>query len=242
VGATAALLLVAGCGDDTADVASSNGAEVTTTTTASDTTGETTDDELEATEHVRSIWAGAAIDVDGSGEVTEVIDYDFGDEAKRGIFREVPDLDPEAPITAESATAPDDLLVTADGGTTRIRVGDPDQTITGAHRYTIGYPLEVVDQRGAVYWNAIGAEWEVRIAGAEVHVTGPWRWRSVECVTGPQGSHDECDEVREVEPGHVVARVDELAPGEGVTIRAVRGRALDASPPLDPPSGPVGAT
>src|SRR4029450_6257238 len=40
-----------------------------------------------------------------------------------------------------SPDAPDDLNVTDEGFRTTIKIGDPDTTITGQHRYTLSYTL-----------------------------------------------------------------------------------------------------
>jgi hypothetical protein len=61
------------------------------------------------------------------------------------MFRIVWDVSPEAAITVESPDAPDAILVTPEamGGRedARIRIGDPDVTVSGLHRYRIDYPL-----------------------------------------------------------------------------------------------------
>ena len=49
------------------------------------------------TERVERLWTSAELADDGSAQITEVIDYNFGAlSEKHGIFRDVPDLSPEA--------------------------------------------------------------------------------------------------------------------------------------------------
>jgi uncharacterized membrane protein YgcG len=57
------------------------------------------------------------------------------------------------------------------------------------------------------------------------------------CVHGAAGAEDPCP-ISQPEPGHLVAMVDELPAGEGVTLYATAGRRLAAAPRLPaPPSG-----
>ena len=199
-------------------------------------------------EQVRSMWATAVVGDDGAAEVTEVIDYDFGASTSRhGIFRVVPGLDPNAPVRVVSPDAPDDVLVTAEVDGTRIRIGAPDRTVTGTHRYEIEYPLPGVVVGDQLAWDAVGTEWNVGMEAVEVHVVAPFELDDPACFAGPAGSRGSCDDVREVEPGHLVATVDGLGAHDGVTVTATRGPALAAAPtapgvpgpPDDPGTGPL---
>jgi hypothetical protein len=198
------------------------------------------------TEHVRSLWAGAELHDDGPAAIHEVIDYDFGVASDRhGIYRDVPELVPGVHIVVSSPDAPDDLAILdtpADSPSypaTRLRIGDPGQTISGAHRYLIDYDLDIVEPDGQLAWDAVGAGWEVPIHTAAVEVVAPWRLDDVRCVTGETGSTDPCA-VEQPEPGHLVARVDSLDAGEGISLFARRGDALAAAPALAPPEGALG--
>jgi hypothetical protein len=183
-------------------------------------------------EQVAAMWVRADVADDGSAQISEVIDYDFGSSFdKHGIYRVVPGLSPEAPIAVE-ADAPDDVDVSIVPGGTRIRIGDPVRTVSGSHRYQIGYPLPGVVIGDRLAWDAVGTQWEVGIARAEIHLMTPFELVDARCFEGTAGSDDPCV-VREVEPGHLVVTVDDLAAGEGVSIEAQPGSAL-----ADPPAGP----
>lgn len=199
-------------------------------------------------ERITHMWAGAALQVDSSAEVIEVIDYDFGlAQEKHGILREIPGLAPDAPVAVESDSAPDGIaartptmFVGIPG--IELRIGDPDITITGRHRYRIEYPLPegVVVPRGrGVDWNAVGQRWDVGIAKSEIHVVAPWELLGPRCHQGPEGSTDPCS-VTVVEPGHLVVEVDSLGAGEGVRVEAERGRAVQGGGP-DLPAPPASA-
>jgi hypothetical protein len=197
-------------------------------------------------EEITRYWTSAVVGDDGSAEVTEVIDYDFGLNRRHGIERWVPGIDPAAPITVSSPDAPDHAEVsefsdTSNDGTvvtgTNIRIGDPDRTITGERRYRIEYGLPGVRQGQTVDWEPVGTFWNVGMETVEVHLVTPFELESPLCVSGPAGSRNPCD-VREVEPGHVVVTVEDLDANEGVSLEGTQGAALDVVPAApDPPAG-----
>jgi hypothetical protein len=188
-------------------------------------------------ERITSMWAAAQVRADGTAHVVEVIEYDFGTRRRHGIFRDVPGLAPDAAVEVSSATAPADVQLERMGSQVRIRVGDPDRTVTGRHRYRIAYPLDGVVASGRrLAWDAVGTAWPVRIEDVEVHVVAPFAVRDARCVQGGEGAGELCG-VAQPEPGHLVAGADALAPRQGLTLFATTGRALgDAPPPPTPPS------
>jgi hypothetical protein len=208
------------------------------------------------TERIASIWTSAQLQSDGSAQITEVIDYDFGlvseGGAKHGIERIVPGLDPGAAIQVSSDDAPDGLQIMSDPGGTKLRIGDPNRTVSGERRYRIDYPLPGV-ARGTVFdWEAVGSQWTVPIEHAEVHLLAPFELRDVRCFEGTTGSTASSCTAREVEPGHLEVEVDGLSAREGVSIEGTTGNpvAMPAAPappgsrPADPGTGllvPLGA-
>jgi Predicted membrane protein (DUF2207) len=189
------------------------------------------------TEPISRLWAGATVGGDGVARITEVIDYDFGGQRRHGIFRDVPGLDPAGPVEVSSATAPDQVEVTGTAQQARVRIGDPDRTVSGRHRYRVAYPLPGVAPGGRLAWDAVGTAWPVPIAGVELHVVAPWRLERVRCVRGAAGSEDPC-QIAQPEPGHLVATAGDLDDGEGVTLFATAGPRLAAAPALPaPPAG-----
>jgi uncharacterized membrane protein YgcG len=145
------------------------------------------------------------IDIEPSGRmlVTETIDYDFGSVAKHGIFRDIPErlhyddtydrvyrIDV---VSVRAVGAPADYEVEHQSdGILHMRIGDPGVTVTGVHLYTIVYrvdgALNGFADHDELYWNAIGADWDVQIDQASVRVTGPAPVTKVACFTGPVGS------------------------------------------------------
>ena len=194
-------------------------------------------------ERIDGYWTSAVIDGDPTGgataRVVEVIDYDFGTSQRRGIFRDVPGLDPAAAIEVESPTAPDRFVIETGwiAGSTRIKIGDPNQTIGGRHRYRIGYPVDVGFDGGRVSWNAVGSDWPIGIGDIEIHLLAPVELTDLQCSKGALGSWDGCNATL-VEPGHVVVEIDGVDSQEGVTVSALRGGALASTPTL--PTEPTG--
>ncbi len=157
-------------------------------------------------EQIRRYDVVIAIDRDGTLHVRESIGYDFSVVPKHGIFRDIParehyddTYDRKYGVTIES--------VTADGATTpvqtssqgvyrHLRIGDPDHTVTGLHRYQIiytvrGAPLTFADH-DELNWDAIGLQWPVPISNAHVTVIAPAPIGQVACFSGPQGSRFPC--------------------------------------------------
>jgi hypothetical protein len=189
------------------------------------------------TERITGLWAGVEVLGDGGAWVTEVIDYDFGTHSRHGIFRDVPGLPPDATVTVSSATAPDQFELVDLGSVIRIRIGDPDRTIRGRHRYQIQYRLENLAPGGKLAWNAVGTEWPVELRDIEIHVVAPFELTGLRCVQGPYGGIQPC-RVSRPEPGHLVARIGRLKAENGATVYGNAGRKLgDAAPLPAPPAG-----
>ena len=183
-------------------------------------------------ESIPSYVVGIRILPDGDLEITERITYDFGSESRHGIFRTIPsrftydDVDDRVyrieDVEVTSPTAPDDVEVAEEGGTTTIRVGDPDQEITGRHRYTLRYRVEGAlngfPDHDELYWNAIGDEWQAPIERARVTVEAPADIQRVTCFQGYQGSTEACGRATFEGVAARFAPGRTLQPFEGLTV------------------------
>jgi uncharacterized membrane protein YgcG len=158
----------------------------------------------------------ATIREDRTVAVREVIDYDFGGEDRHGIFRTIPSSGgvPED-IEVSSPDAPDQFTVTSIGDT-EIKIGDPNATIGGRHRYVISYVLPATIEGDRFALNAIGDEWEVPIEDVTITVLGA-ELADTECFTGPYGSTDRCP-IDEVGDGYRTA-MEGLGAREAVTVQ-----------------------
>jgi uncharacterized membrane protein YgcG len=152
------------------------------------------------------------VEEDGELLVEETIDYDFGSADRHGIFREIPvresyddvreGYDRILPLEVLSVSGspgtPTDYAVTHTDDNIRLRIGDPDRTITGRHTYTIAYRVRGVlngfDEHDELFWNVVGAGWDVPIDYATARVTVPGPIQRVACFAGPVRSTSSCDE------------------------------------------------
>jgi uncharacterized membrane protein YgcG len=162
--------------------------------------------------------------------ITEIYDQDFGSHERHGHERTIPnDYGVPTDIEVSSPDAPDDLDVDPLGGDTRIRIGDPDETITGQHRYVLAYTLpEARLERGFLALDLIEAH-AFDVGSAEVVLTG-FELADPGCFVGGFGSTDECALVRD--GGVYRATFTDLEAGTGVT---VDGRITGFSDVLDVP-------
>ncbi|MEZ4502364.1 MAG: DUF2207 domain-containing protein [Dehalococcoidia bacterium] len=150
------------------------------------------------------------VEDDGSMVVDETIEYDFGSAQRHGILRDIPvrlryddrydrvyDLD-VLEVSASPGTPAQYQEEHPGGGLLRLRIGDPDQTITGSHTYRIRYrvrgALNGFEDHDELFWNAIGGEWSAPISSAIVTVVMPGVVTSIACYAGPTGSRLPCDE------------------------------------------------
>jgi hypothetical protein len=161
----------------------------------------------QSSERIRSYDVTIEIQPSGSLRITERIDYDFGANERHGIYRDVPERlqydetnDRVYPIDVLAVSAspgtPAQYSEEHEGGMLRIRVGDPERTITGRHRYAIVYrvdgALNGFPDHDELFWNAIGADWDVPIDRARVSVTAPGQIRRVACFAGLSGAKGGC--------------------------------------------------
>ena len=147
---------------------------------------------------------------DGTLEIHESITYDFGVVPHHGLLRDIVEREHLADDTrhdrryrihVESVTAdagtPSAVKQSTNGPYLRLRIGDPDRTITGVHTYQLVYtvrgaPLSFPDH-DELYWDVIGNQWSVPIQNAHVEVDAPAAITRVACYSGPAGSLYPCD-------------------------------------------------
>ena len=186
----------------------------------------------QAGESIPSYDVELTVEEDGDLRVRETITYDFGPNERRGILRDVPTRflfddrhERVYPLTVESVTAsegaPSQFVTETVGRNTRIRIGDPDVFITGAHTYDITYTirgaLNGFPDHDELFWNAVGVEWAVPIGRATARVTVPGRVTDAACFAGPFESRLPC-ESSGVDGATASVTDDGLAAGEGLTV------------------------
>jgi uncharacterized membrane protein YgcG len=163
-------------------------------------------------ERITLLAVDLTVRADGTLAVTETIDYDFaGSTSKHGLLAYLPLRAVWAPDSDYYREWPvSDLQVTADGAPAPhtqslegdylvSRVGEEDTTVTGRHRYVLRYTVRgafdtfgAPDPHDELYWNAVGAGWNVPIDSATVRLTTPVPVREAACFAGPTGSTAPC--------------------------------------------------
>jgi uncharacterized membrane protein YgcG len=199
----------------------------------------------DSSERITSYDTSIDIQRDGSILVNEKITYDFGANERHGIFRKIPvrfrynsRYDRIYPLEVQSVyspDAPDQYDVTNDGPYAVIKIGDPDQTVTGQHEYMISYlvrgSLNAFADHDELYWNAVGDQWDVPIDKATVRVTAPVPLTRVRCFSGPAGSTSSCTARLDVANGVEFGQVA-LGPQEGMTVVAAIPKGVVVPAPL----------
>lgn len=201
---------------------------------------------LAAAEEVASFTSILSLTKDSNLTVTEEIVYDFGEEERHGIYRDIlrdhPDdasswykeryLDIEViSVWMDDAEVPYETEISDDA--VQIRIGDAEKTVRGTHRYVISYVARGALSYGAeteLYWNATGHEWQVPIRAARAVLTAP---KGIftgmhSCYVGAPGSTESCEirtkdetavfEGRALAPGEELTVAQEIAPGTVDTV------------------------
>ncbi|MGH3545332.1 MAG: DUF2207 domain-containing protein, partial [Mycobacteriales bacterium] len=182
-------------------------------------------------ERIDTYDVAMVVDQNAELRVTETIAYDFGFNAKHGIFRDIP-VSYRYNDTKNRVYPIENVRVTRDGNRephqridedsmVRFKVGDPNETITGRHTYVISYTvrgaLTRFDDHDELFWDAIGDGWRVPIAAASVTVQGPTPVTKVDCFAGPVRSKLGCDS--DVFDGQRASfRHGALSPGEAFSV------------------------
>lgn len=230
-----------------------------------------------AAEYIRQLDVAVTVNADTSIRIVETITYDFESEYRHGIFRDIPVYDQTltglrreygvsvAEVTMDGAPVP--WVTSGNGPFLNVKIGDPNQTITGPHTYVITYTvtdgLRVITKDDAadpampeavsvgdveLYWDVIGTGWDVGISTATATVTGPGPVLSAVCYVGAAGSDTRC-------PAATVQSIALLGParlaaGEAMTTAVVYpGSAFTSTPrenrsqglPSNPAVGVVGS-
>jgi len=185
---------------------------------------------LASSEKINEFSVDIAINEDSTFLVREGIKYDFGENQRHGINRDIP-LKDELSLSvqgAEDETGNKYLVkTTKNGGLLNIRIGDPDKLITGEHSYDIFYlvknGLGFFDNHDELYWNITGTEWEIPIEKSSATVRLPKKVLEqdlkFDCFTGPYGSTQKnCSFVMKENGDIYFETKGILQPKEGLTI------------------------
>lgn len=169
---------------------------------------------------------------DGTVTIQEEILVDFQNLDKHGIYRDIPYVykkdNGENRYTSLDITEvlrndkKEKFEVTQNEANMRIRIGDPDKTISQQQKYTLTYVatgiLDTYPEFDELYWNITGDEWEVPInkTTAEI-ILSQGNIISQACYRGVRGSTDTCSE-NKISDTQTIFTTDTLQPGEGITV------------------------
>jgi uncharacterized membrane protein YgcG len=175
---------------------------------------------------------------DDGVRIREVVDQDFGAKDRHGYERIIPtDFGNPTDIEASSPDANADIDVTPVATGDRIRLGDPNNTISGQHRYVLAYTLpDARLSKGELALDIIGdprkpeeletGRFEVVVAGLDLD--------NPTCNVGGADAEGGCTLARDGDVYRAV--ISPLEPGQGITIGGtVTGRTQvteEADPPM----------
>jgi Predicted membrane protein (DUF2207) len=171
---------------------------------------------------------------DDGVRIREVVDEDFGTKDRHGYERIIPtDFGNPSDIEASSPDANADVDVTSFGSEDRIRLGDPDSTISGQHRYVLEYTLpEARLSTGLLALDIIGTDETLETGRFEVVVTG-LNLLDPQCNVGEEEHVGGC--TLEQDGDVLRAVISPLKPGDGITIGGIIAGRVPAADLTDPP-------
>ena len=194
-------------------------------------------------------WVIASFDAtyqlrpDAVALITEDIRVDFGSLEKHGIFRDIPveykyDSKHNRLITIEGIRVDDGekawkFTASRVGANLRIKIGDPDRTISGPQRYRIRYEVRgavnAFDDHDEFFWNVTGNQWPVPMQ--RVTMSGNAPASDVTCYQGARGSSTPCRSEVATPAINQYFEADGLRSGEGLTIVVAMDKGLIQVPP-----------
>lgn len=175
---------------------------------------------------------------DNSFTITETIDVYFN-ESRHGIYRRIPTenrverADGSVDYTKAKVTkirCSERYEKSYGSGSITLKIGDPDETITGYMQYVISYKYslgqDVADGYDELYFNIIGDGWDTYIDNVSFEITMPKEFEYDEELLGfSTGSYGfvGTDSVLYYVDGLTIGGylIEELAPYEAFTIRLV---------------------
>lgn len=163
----------------------------------------------QTTEQIQKYVVNTRVNSDGTINVIEEITYNFGNNQKHGIYRNLDTIKENNEGKKFKLTITDIVVVDQNNNeyTTQvekqtnnvmIRVGDADKYVSGVKQYNIFYKvagaLTYFADFDELYWNFTGNSWEVDISNFEANVTLPSGIAKesikASCYTGKYGSNE----------------------------------------------------
>ncbi|HLD60839.1 MAG TPA: DUF2207 domain-containing protein [Patescibacteria group bacterium] len=194
-----------------------------------------------AGEHIEEVAATIHVQPDSSMQVEERIVYNFAQNQRHGIFRDIPfvyqarggnyTLRMRVLSVVDEKGAAYPFSATEVGEFLKIKIGDPDKTITGRHTYVIAYTVQgainYFPDHDELYWNVTGhgVSVETGHATAKIFLPSLEATSTVQmaCFAGAPRATTTCASSALVKAtpattAHLIFEDGELAPGEGLTV------------------------
>lgn len=180
---------------------------------------------------------------DSSINITEKIEFDFGNTKGHGIYRKIPYKYQArgglfsykySEIKVKDEYGKDYVFTTEnDWSNLNIKVGEENKLIDGTHVYIISYKIKrainYFNDHDELYWNIVGTEWDNPITKASADIIFPRPIEEedakFECYQGQTGSRESCF----LNPQYIISdskivgyryETRDLSPGYAMTIVA----------------------
>ncbi len=188
-------------------------------------------------EHISDFNTVIKINKDGTFNVKETIAYDFLNLSRHGIYRDIPylktndqgkkfALDFSVISVTDELGNPYQYSVSKSTSFLKIKIGDPNETISGKHTYVINYQvkggLTYFSDHDELYWNITGNGWQVPILAAKTTVILPQVIPvadiKADCFTGYQGEKGNLCQKATYDDRVEIISSNVLNAGQGMTI------------------------
>jgi uncharacterized membrane protein len=199
----------------------------------------------QGTERIIEFVIDVNVKSDGEVQFVETITYDFSNESRHGIFREIPVRDKldsgkfwVHPVSINSVTrdGSNEMYSESEDGTwASVKIGDPDIFLSGVHTYVIDYtvsgalfPLSASDVSDypnlsagdiSFYWDVIGNSWLIPIDQVVVNINLPSTDNTLvlaeNCMVGTPKDETQC---WSMSSRRAWATTEVMQPGEAMTI------------------------
>jgi len=138
-------------------------------------------------EEIQNYETNIVINADATIDVQEKILYDFGQEQRHGIYRDIPFRYNARggiyTVKIGNVSVLDEqnqkyvFSTSTSGNNFRIKIGDQDALVSGQKTYIISYKVKrainYFEDHDELYWNAIGGNWTADIKKALIRITFP---------------------------------------------------------------------
>lgn len=169
----------------------------------------------------------------------ESIEYDFGTTKNSGIFRTIPIRYQSSWITLYGLRTtiknvavdgvPAAYTVSSETNDLKIKIGSPNNPLSGIHTYDLGYNVERAirnyqDNEKEFYWNAIGTGWKIPIASSTISLILPSSFVEnvkVRCFFGTPENTNLCATANQIGSTFIFRPGRALQPGEAFTITLI---------------------